>query len=272
MDKIELGDINLLSLRKLQNQGTLSTIYTDGELCYKILDGLHRNEKQDLYKKFLDMAEINIDNVLLPKDLLVEDGLLKGYTMEYFRDSIPLSNKFSTRYFNCKDLFTYVNKASKVLREIHSHGIICQDLSFENILVNREGNIAFCDMDGCRYKDHNSPFISVILKEFLFDYRKSKIFVEEDVDKISMILSLYLLMFDQVLQKITRRQYRSLSNHIHTLENLKQCANMLVDKKCIIRDVPYLDEVIDLADDYEVDRKRILTLRQKILAKLPNRK
>lgn len=214
------------------------------------------------------MDGINIDAVLFPKALIVDGCILEGYTMDYFENSIPLSNKFLTKYFNCHDLLFYVDKASKILRNIHKHNIIYQDLSFENILVNNEGDIAFCDIDGCRYKNHGSPFFSIVFKEFLVDYRKSKVSSGEDVDKISMILSFYLLMYNQVLQKITKKQYCTLSNHINTLENLKQCANMLVNKSCTIKDVPYLDEVIDLTDDYKIDREKVLTLRQKILRRL----
>lgn len=269
MEKIELRDIDLSSLQRLQSQGTLSTIYTDGHLCYKILDGLYPNEKIDLYYKFLDMEGISIDAVLFPRDLIMENGILQGYTMDYFENSTPLSNKFLTRYFNCKDLLFYVDKISKILRDIHRHDIIYQDLSFENILVNSKGDIAFCDLDGCRYKNHSSPFFSKIFADFI-NFRKSEILRGENVDKVSMILSFYLLMYTQVLQKITRKQYHLLSDHIHTLKNLRQCANMLVDKKCPIKDVPYLDEVIDLTDDYEIDRGKILTLRQKILINLQN--
>lgn len=268
MEKIKLKDVDLSTLQRLKYQGTFSTIYTDGNLCYKMLDGLYPNELQDLYHKFLEMEGINIDSVLLPRDLLVENDVLQGYTMDYFKNSTPLADKFLTRYFNCKDLLFYVYKASKILRDIHKHDIIYQDLSFENILVDNEGNIAFCDIDGCKYNNYTSPFFSLVFKEFLIDYRKTKISNEEDIDKISMILSFYLLMYNQPLQKIAKRQYRRLANHIHTLENLKQCANMLVDKRCAIQDVPYLDEVIDLTDDYEIDREKFLSLRERILKKL----
>lgn len=153
------------------------------------------------------------------------------------------------------------------MRNIHSNGIVCQDLSFENILVNDKGNVAFCDIDGCTYKGHTSPFFSVLFKEFLVDYRKSKISTKEDVDKVSMILSFYLTMYGEVLQRITKKQYHTLSDNIHTLENLREIANILVDKKYPIQDIPYLDEVIDLTDDYEIDRKKVLTIKQKVFRK-----
>ncbi len=267
MEEIELKEINLSALQKLQSQGTTSTIYTDGDMCYKFLDGLYPYEKRDLYRKFLAMDGIQINDVLLPQKLIIEDGELKGYTMEYFANSMPLSDKFLTRYFNCKDLFIYVERASKILRTIHSNGIVCQDLSFENILVDDKGNVKFCDMDSCTYRDYNSPFFSILFKQFLIDYRGSWIYEKEDVDKVSMILSFYLTMYGEPLQIITKKQYHTLSDHIQTLENLRNTANMLVDKSSPIKDIPYLDEVIDLKDDYEIDREKILSIHPRIFTK-----
>lgn len=267
MEEIKLKEINLSSLQKLQSQGTQSTVYTDGDICYKLLDGLYPSEKRILHRKFLEMDGIKIDNVLLPIHLIVENGNLEGYTMEYFKNSMPLSYKFSKRYFNCNELLTYVEKASRILRNIHSNRIACQDLSFENILVDKNGNIAFGDIDGCTYKDYPAPFTSTLFKEFLVDYRNSKISTPTEVDKVSMILSFYLIMYGVELQKITKKQYRTLSNHINTLENLKGTANLLVNKNCPIQNIPYLDEVIDLNDDYEIDRKKILTIKQRIFRK-----
>ena len=85
MEEIKSKEIDLSPLQKLQRQGTQSTIYTDGDICYKFLDGLYPNEKRDLHRKFLDMAGIKIDNVLLPQDLIIEDGRLKGYNEIFFK-------------------------------------------------------------------------------------------------------------------------------------------------------------------------------------------
>ena len=267
MEKINFKEINLSTLRKLKSQGTQSTIYTDGVICYKFLDGLYSDEKRDLYRKFLDMDGIKINDVLLPQTLIMKNGNLKGYTMKYFANSIPLSDKFFKRYFNCNELFVYVVKASKILRNIHNNGIFCQDLSFENVLVDDNGNIAFCDIDGCTYREHNSPFFSLIFKEFLVDFRNSKVSTIKDVDKISMILSFYLVMYGEVLQKITKKQYHALSDNIQTLKNLQNTANILVNKNYPIKDIPYMDEIIDLNDNYEIDRKKILTMKQRIFRK-----
>ena len=184
MNKIKLRDINLMALQKLKHQGTKATLYKSGDTCFKILDGLTDEEKEQLYQKFLDMDVIELDDVLLPRELIMQDGKLQGYTMDYFADAVPLSKAFLVRYVDCRKLFNYVIKASKTLRMIHSKDIICQDLSFENILVNNKGEIAFCDLDGCHYKEHISPFISALMKRFLIDYRDEKIFVSPNLDRI----------------------------------------------------------------------------------------
>ena len=172
MEKINIKDININSLQRLANQGSKSITYTDGNTCYKVLTGLYTDEKKVLEDKFQELSSLHIDKVLMPKDLIVKDGLLEGYTMDYFKDSKNLSDFYSKRFYNIKDLFESLKEASKILRKIHDSGIIYQDLSFENILINKDREIRFCDIDGCSYKYYNTPFISLLLKCFLLDYRK----------------------------------------------------------------------------------------------------
>ena len=265
MDKIKLSDINFLSLQKLQQQGTKATIYRSGDICFKILDGLYDNEKELLYKKLIDMDGIKIPNVLLPKELIIKDGKLEGYSMDYFKNSISLSDRFMVRYVDCKQLFDYVSKASKVLRTIHDNGIICQDLSFENILVDNNGNVAFCDLDGCSYNGHIAPFISLLMKNFFIDYRNEKILLSSNLDRISMMISFYYLIYAKEIQKLTKRQYHKLSDKITTLENARVYANMLVDKGHYIGEIPYLDELINPKDDYIIDRDKQLSLVKRLL-------
>ena len=211
------------------------------------------------------MDGIKIPNVLLPKELIIQDGKLQGYSMDYFRDSIPLSDRFMIRYVDCKQLFDYVSKASKILKQIHENGIICQDLSFENILVDKNGNVAFCDLDGCSFKEHMSPFISILMKRFFIDYRDEKIPLSSNLDRISMMLSFYYLIYAKEIQNLTKKQYHKLSDKITTLENSRQYANMLVDRQNQIGEIPYLDELINPNDDYIYDRDKQLSLVRRLL-------
>ena len=263
MDKIKLKDVNFDSFEMLAQQGTKSSIYRNGNRCIKMLDRLYDDEREDVFRKFLDMEGIEIDGVILPKELIVDEGKLKGYTMDYF-SAIPLTDKFSVRYVDTKELFDYIFKASKILREIHRNDIICQDLSFENILVDVDGNIKFCDLDGCSYKGSHSPFISVIMKRFFLDYRKEQMRLEPNLDRISMMLSFFFLMYAKEIQRLSKKEYHKLSDRIITLDKMKDYANRLVDKKCNIGEIPYLDEIISLDDNVVYDRDKQLSLFRRI--------
>lgn len=264
MEKINFTDINFESLVKSKFQGTNATIYKDGETCIKVLDGLYDNEKSSLLRKFEDMDGIIIPNVLLPKELIMKDGKLYGYTMNYFANSMPLSDKFLNRFVNCKELFEDVVKASKILRSIHNKDVIVQDLSFENILVDGKGSVAFCDLDGCSYRQHSSPFISLVLKEFYIDYRRQKVYLCKNLDRISMMISFILIVYGKYMQNLSEREYLTLTNEISTLENMEKYVRMLVNRRKEIEEIPYLDDVIDLNDDYIIDRNLPLSLTKKL--------
>lgn len=264
MEKINIKDININSLQRLANQGSKSITYTDGNTCYKVLTGLYTDEKEVLEDKFQELSSLHIDKVLMPKDLIVKDGLLEGYTMDYFKDSKNLSDFYSTRFYNIKDLFESLKEASKILRKIHDSGIIYQDLSFENILINKDKEIRFCDIDGCSYKYYNAPFISLLLKCFLLDYRKEKVYLSKDLDKLSMLVSFYDIIFDEEINHISKRQYKELSNNVVTLKESRELFETLLNKKSLLTTLPYLDEIIDDSDDYIVDREKLLTLKRKI--------
>lgn len=264
MEQIKLKDINLNSLKKLEQQGTKSTVYRNGTSCIKMLDGFYEEEKDALFKKFLDMEGLEIDNVLLPKELIVSNGKLEGYTMDYF-PSVSLNDKFEVRHVDTKVLFDYVYKASKILREIHRNGIICQDLSFENILVDDNGNVKFCDLDGCSYKDNVSPFVSLIMKRYFIDYRKEQILLCTNLDRVGMMLSFFFIVYAKELQKLNRKSYSKLAEKSNTLEEMRKYANLLLDRSNPVPAIPYLDELIWLDDDLVYDRDKQLSLFRRLI-------
>lgn len=77
MDKIKLNDIDLSKLEISKNQGTKSTIYIQDNLCIKILDKYLQKEKEILLKKILEMDGLFIENVLLPKSIIIENEKLE---------------------------------------------------------------------------------------------------------------------------------------------------------------------------------------------------
>ncbi len=267
MNIIKPSDIDVTSLNKSPFQGTKSTLYVEGDKCIKILNGLYTEEKQALYRKFREMEGISIENVLLPIDLIAEGDILHGYTMENFMNSAPLTVYFGcTRYVSGKDLFKAIKQASLILREIHRQGIICQDLSFDNVLIDNKGTIKYCDIDGCTYKEMMSPFLSVLLKRYLIDYRKEKItLVSKNLDRISFILSTFLVAYGKEIHKLSKKEYYRLSEVSSTFNNMTNIANILRNRGTFITDdLPYVDELVDDNDDFIIDRNEQISILRKL--------
>lgn len=254
MDKIKLNDIDFSKLKKVQTMEKQNTTFVDGDNFIKILDKLYLEEKDVLYRKLLVLEGVAVNNLLLPKTLIINDSKLVGYITDDFKNSCSLIDYFGTsRFVNCKDIFVALKKASIILRDIHNAGIIYQDVHFDNILINKEKEVKFIDIDACAYQNYTSIFIPYILKRFI-DYKKENIyFRSKNMDRISFMLSFFNLMYMKEIQAITKRQYHSLSKHISTLENARLYANqLLLDNP--LPDVPYLDEIINDKDDFVIDR------------------
>ena len=197
MEKIEWNDIDWVFLKRMKNNGTKSRMYIGGNTCIKILCDLSEEEEKIMYRKLLEMEGLSIQGVLLPKSLIVENDHLKGYTLDYWKDAINFFDYFtSTRYLECQDFLTAVKKTSLILREIHKEKILCQDLSFDNILIDQNGNVKYCDIDGCSYKGISSPYVSLLLKRFLVDFRKNEsVVLSENTDRLSLLLSFFYLIY-----------------------------------------------------------------------------
>ena len=267
MEKIKINDIDFSKLQKLYSQGTKSVVYRNEGNCIKIFNDLYDQEKKLLYKKFMSMEGITIKDVILPTTLIVENDKLQGYIMEYFENSSSLFEHFCThRYVNVKEMFEAIKKASLILKEIHSNNIILQDLNFDNILIDKEGNIKYCDIDGCAYNEMMSPYISIMLNNFI-KYRKDKLcLVTKNLDRISFMLSFFVLTYLKEIQKVSKKTYHTLSDKIKTLENCREFANELLSKR-YIPEIPYLDELIYDEDEGYIDRMKQISLIKRIIRK-----
>lgn len=269
MNKIKVQDINFSSMNIMSYQGSKSIMYEDENICYKVLkaDCFFSDELDILEKKLMDMDGINIDGVYLPIDLIVNNDKLVGFTLNKFKQSIPIYDKFVGKYIDFKELFDYIMKACQILREIHDYKIICQDLSFDNILVDNSGNVAFCDLDGCFYNGYESPFISMPMKKLIYGYRGEELVICENFDRISMLVSLYYLIFNRYLYNIPKRNLDILSRDVETIDRTMVYVKDLLKKSNVLPEVPYLDELIVPEDDYVMDREKQFNLLRRILKK-----
>lgn len=265
MQEIKLGDINVPSLKRISsNWSTYATVYTDGEVCYKIFRNPSSFDNKALYNNFKDMDGMKIDGVILPEDLIVDDGILEGFTMPLFKNSMTLSRRFGTRYVDKRLVVSAFRNASFIIREMHKNGVVCQDLSLENILINDQGDVCVCDPDSFAYKSYYSGSFAKLFILFLLKYRDTKVKKWEDIDNISMYIAFYYLMFEKEIQKVSRGKYNKLSCEMKTVENLRGIRDLLVDKKRELFDLPYFDEFASNLDVGTLDKNKCLTIGQKV--------
>lgn len=90
-------------------------------------------------------------------------------------------------------------------------------------------------------------------------YRKDEyIVINQNLDRISMMYSFLYTISQKPIYRVSRREYHKLSEHINTLNIVKDYANILVDKHNPIGEIPYLDDLIDKNDDYIIKKKKRL--------------
>lgn len=259
MEIISIRDIDMSSLDLCNIQGTKSTVYTDGYKCYKLLNGLYKHEKKELLKKFKDMSEIAIDDIIFPEKLVLKRGNLVGYIMEYFCNSINLYDCFCRdRYIDVNDILLATKKASLIVRKAHENGIILQDISFDNILIDNYSNIKICDIDGCQYKNYKSPFIPQIMDNYYRFILKKQYIINKNFDNQALLLSMIITIYHQMI--INMKDYDTLSDKIETLKNLRSIVESFL--KYPETEIPYLDEIIDENDHYIIDRNKQVSVEK----------
>lgn len=257
MDIVKYSDINFNNLSKLDNQGSNSIVYKDGNQCIKIFNGYYLEEKKIIRRMFEEIEGIKLSNVIMPNNLIIKDGILEGYIMDCVNNSISIYDLFSnSRYMDVKKLFTILKKACVALKQIHEKDLICHDLSFDNILVDAKENIFFIDVDSFSYKNYFTTFNPVILLEFL---NKTKIkcdnLSQKNIDRLSFLLSFYYLSYFKPIECLSNREYKYLYEEVGTIRNLDYLKKILLSDK-IMPDIPYFDEFICNDDNFIIDRNK----------------
>lgn len=269
MEIIDYNDIDFKKINKFDHQGNSSELYENNGELIKIFRGYSDHECLRLFKKIQDMENIKIDGIIKPNKFIVRNYIrygeekkeIKGYVMDKFYNSESVNDHFGyIRSYNCSDLFKVLKNASLILQNIHNNDIICQDISFFNILVDKDDydNVKICDLDACSFKKYNSAIVSYDLS-YYYNYILDERFVPstKNSDKLSMILSLLYLLFSKDIDLISDNNYESLSSKINTLKNLKDYFISLKNGKFNLHydELPYLHELIDDSDNYVLENK-----------------
>lgn len=272
MEIIDYKDIDLKHLPKFDQQGKENSSviyeYNDNELL-KLFKYYSSHERLMIFKKFEELENIQIEGIIKPRKFVVDSYVrygeeqkdIKGYTMEKFADSTSIIDHFGyVRAFNCSDLFITLKYASLILKDMHDNGIICQDISYLNVLfdIDDYSNVKICDLDACSFKKYNTEMYAYDLKEYYVSILHSRFIPSTpNSDKLSMILSLFFLLFRKELYQISDSEYDELASKINTLSNLKDYFKAFKNGSYNFHnsELPYLHEVIDDCEKYVYENK-----------------
>ena len=264
-------NLKISSLNIFKYQGGTSTIYEDGNTLIKVLDGFTDKEQKILYKKAKAMDGKTIKNVLLPDTYYIENEMVKAYSIENLKCYRSFSDYYAPkRFIDCNHLFATTKKASFILKDIHQEKMLINDVSFQNILLNKKGDVQYIDFfEGCSFERYRGGLYSSILIDYL-SYHKEKQQLTESTnqDRLSFLLAFWELIYTQNIETISKRKYEKVSNHVTTLQTLKEYRNILLDRSCTIPEIPYMHELIEGSDNYIIDRVTLMSPLEKILYKV----
>ena len=270
MEKIELKDIDFSLNYELQMPTTNGFIYTCDDTRIKILTGLYEEDKQMLLDKFYALEKSDIPNIILPDQLIINNGELEGYVTKYPANSTMIGKRFiEGQFIDIHELIYAIKQASLVLRKLHEQELICQNATLDNFVIDVSGNVFFSSVEGCKYLDYNYPYTSKLLKSFLVDYRQEKNFdITKDTDKLSIILSTLYLFYLREIKDISQRLYKRTSKKVQSLAQMEDLFKSLKNKKSVITNLPYVDELLEMDDCGYLNREEQFSLICRVLKKL----
>lgn len=143
---------------------------------YKMLKNLYCNEGASFSNKLFTINElidnkdiINIEELILPEQLLIVDDEVRGFTMPYI-DNInfeSLLNDTSISNLQKIDYFKQISSILKKMDNLRKNSIITDfylnDLHASNFILNKQtGKINVVDLDSCKING-NKPFAAKYL-------------------------------------------------------------------------------------------------------------
>lgn len=140
--------------------------YADGSMLLKELhtqDGVSMSTKLATVSLLSDKKdEININELVIPNNLVVVKNKVIGFTVPYIKDAKSLKSVIENPKIDNKEKIEYLRQVGKTLKKDESlerrKVIILSigDLHEDNVLVTKDKNIKFVDLDGA-YIGNNYP-------------------------------------------------------------------------------------------------------------------
>lgn len=188
MQTISISNKKMKSLNKLELSKEISNMEAT---LYRINDKNKWENKEKVIKKLnddrgngfgnklltintlIDQKEaLNIEEIIMPEKLVVSNGKIIGFTMDYI-DNYNLKDLFLNSKIDNKTMLKYLKEIGEILEKIRklneyntSINFYLNDVHEANFIVNKKTNhINVVDIDSCKI-GNNIPFTSKYLTPF----------------------------------------------------------------------------------------------------------
>jgi len=176
----------------LEEQNSISggegTVYIQNNMAFKIY---HKQSNMIPTGKFKELTAIKNTNVIKPEKLIFnKNNEPIGYTMKPVYNTCQLSRIITTDYqksngITPEQIVSIIEKTKEIISSIHKDNCLIVDINDSNILVDKDLNVFFIDVDS--YKTKNYPATA------LQDYAKDHQVINNNFSELSDWFSFGLL-------------------------------------------------------------------------------
>ncbi len=270
MKKINSANLKTIGFKKSDLKGSEAQLYIKDDICYKKFKDNDIKYLKDKERKIEFLSEMkNFEDAVLPLELGFDynKNIIDGYTMHYYKDAINMFElSLITNVNELRKYYMAVHSSSLALKRIHDRheGIILGDASYDNIIVifHPFGMIekTLCiDFDSVQISSIDCEFkvTSKLLANFYSDLGIKKYEHNQNTDRLTRLLYFLRTFFALDLFELPLYEYDKKCELSNTLKNLRstiiELKKLMDDKK--LPYIPYMHEVLDLTDVYELSRK-----------------
>ncbi len=259
MKSIEYKDFKKIPVKPLRVYSSSEAhIYYNNKILYKIYKELTREEAKRKNTKINILSQVKgLNEAVLPIDKIInKKGIyisLVGLTEEFIEGTtlwdLSKDSENFAKYLNA------LRTASIGLKRIHnrSENIVLGDANFDNIVISEDGRAHFVDFDSVMIDKLKADRISIFYDRFISNF-KNDVKVNRNSDRLTFLLYFLNNLFNIDLNELSMYEYDYLGERLNTLRNLRTTVVKL--KKTGSAYVPYLHQVIDKNDMYEVEEHR----------------
>lgn len=163
--KVIIGKGPLVTLKKYIAQGGEGSVFEHNGMACKIY---HNAKSMIPEQKILELKDINLDNVLGPKEIIFDAQSKKaiGFTMPFVSNTEYLVRIFSRKFKNDNNIspemiINLVKNMQETLKKLHEKNIIVGDYNEMNFLTDRRYQVTY-NIDVDSYQTKNFPCTAIM--------------------------------------------------------------------------------------------------------------